>query len=159
MSQRSTTTPAIVVGSQAEQPRGGTQVVSSVRGARSQSVAVTQELAASAQPVPEVAQPEQTAARLELEQTLLSDTNPSARRGAIDKLSALPESEDALIRTLISDPDPLVRRWSAMALERRPPSPTVESGIRQALVAEANGPVRAVLERSLAAIESEREGS
>lgn len=141
-----------------ERQRVETQVVSSSPGVRHPGV-VASVAAAETQPRAPQAEQGQDADRLELEQTLLSDTNPNARRGAIDKLSALPESEDALIRTLISDPDPLVRRWSALALERRPPSPTVESGIRQALVAESNGPVRAILERSLAAIESESEGS
>ena len=74
----------------------------------------------------------------------------------MDELAALPDSEDSLIRTLLSDADPLVRRWSALALERRPPSPTIEGGIRQALIGESDRAVRAVLERTLAGLESNR---
>ena len=54
------------------------------------------------------------------------------------------------------DADPLVRRWSALALERRPPSPTIDGGIRQALIGESDRAVRAVLERTLAGLESNR---
>jgi len=82
------------------------------------------------------------------------------RRAAIDRYAEGPadssaEGDEPLLRSLNTDPDPVVRRWAALALERRA-SPALASALRQAHAAEPDRAVRAILARALRRAEGAR---
>ncbi|MCO5166724.1 MAG: HEAT repeat domain-containing protein [Planctomycetes bacterium] len=85
--------------------------------------------------------------------------DPRARRAAIDQLTAAADV-GPLVEVLLTDEDPLVRRWAALALERAVQADGrawVRPALAQALCAEPDRAVRAVLgrlERRLAATPS-----
>ena len=79
--------------------------------------------------------------------TLHADPISAQRRRAIDRYA--PSDDVApLLMAASSDNDPIVRRWAALALERKA-THDMSPALRQAAAAEPNPVVRQVLERAL----------
>jgi HEAT repeat protein len=86
---------------------------------------------------------------LDLLTTVETDPDPAARRRAVDALAARGSDPQALARTLFSEQDPVVRRWTALALDRMGGAEAADV-VRQALTLEQDPRVRGVLERVVA---------
>jgi hypothetical protein len=90
-----------------------------------------------------------------LRAVVASDPSPAKRRAAIDRLRSDAAGTDELLRSLNSDDDPVVRRWAALALERRA-EPALAPALQQAAISESDPKVQHILER---AIERARESA
>lgn len=84
----------------------------------------------------------------ELYAVVTADPDPAARRAAIDGLGDDLSASSELLRALGADEEPVVRRWAALALERRA-NPALASALRQAAISETDLAVRHILERAL----------
>jgi len=78
---------------------------------------------------------------------------PADRRAAIDRYRAAPGDDpvaaaEPLLRSVGSDPDPVVRRWAALALERRA-EPALAPALEQAWASEPDGVVKEILARAV----------
>lgn len=84
-----------------------------------------------------------------LRRTLKTDPAPAARRAALDQWTRADRDHQPVIDALFTDPDPLVRRWAALALERRASADVDRVGpaVAQALRAERDLAVRSILSR------------
>lgn len=80
------------------------------------------------------------------------DPNPAQRRAAIDQVANGSSETEPLLRSLASDHDPLVRRWAALALERRARRDHGPA-LRQALASERDPAIENILQRALARAE------
>jgi hypothetical protein len=85
-----------------------------------------------------------------------ADPDPARRRAAIDDYANGARGADPLLQSLASDRDPLVRRWAALALERRA-TRDLSPALRQALAAERDPAVENILTRALS--RAEQQGS
>jgi hypothetical protein len=85
-----------------------------------------------------------------LRRTLQTAPDPAARRAALDQWTRADRDHQPVIDALFTDPDPLVRRWAALALERRAggaDADRVGPAVAQALRAERDPAVRSILSR------------
>lgn len=84
-----------------------------------------------------------------LRRTLKTDPDPSARRAALDQWTRADRDHQPVVDALFNDPDPLVRRWAALALERGASADADRVGpaVAQALRAERDPAVRSILSR------------
>jgi HEAT repeat protein len=96
--------------------------------------------------------PGDLAARRELERRIAADPDPSSRREAIDSYATPSAEADPLLDSVFGEPDPLVRRWAAMALAREA-RPQQIPALRQAIPAERDPAVKRILQQALRAAE------
>ncbi len=105
--------------------------------------------AATVAPPPRASKAAPTLDARDVTQTLRAGVQPATRRKAIDDYARGEGDSRPLLEALYADPDPIVRRWAALALARRA-DPGLASALQQAACSEPEAAIQRILTEAVA---------